>query len=94
MLLWDQEEEETSNRTKTAETVDYLCRKGVRCVAVKNGTEQTRKGHGRSYSHDQKFIVIDEPMLFQNEEVRVSYGHIYLTVKIFIFIKNVSQYII
>ena len=80
-MIWEHKEEDFPHRTKAAETVYYFSKKGIKCVAVKNDTEQTRNNNGRSYSHDQRFIIIDEPMPHQNEEVCVIYNCGYLPLK-------------
>ena len=55
--------------TPSKETTNYFLSKNIPCVATLKDSFQENGTHEHRHSHDQRFIVMDEPIPRENKTV-------------------------
>ena len=73
ILIRDHDKREAQDMTPSKEALDYFSSINIPCVAGSNNS-QSRKQEVKHF-YDQRFVVMDEPIL--SEDVMVRFGGFY-----------------
>ena len=71
ILIWHHDKREAPSMTPSNDTIDYFSSRNIPCVAAQRKAVEGMKASDNLYRHNQRFTVMDEPIMCTNQMVRL-----------------------